>query len=102
MVDTGIHAKGWTRQQAIDYLAENTALSMSDVIGQIDRYISWPAQALAYKIGEIKIRELRQLAEHELGDSFDIRLFHDQMLKNGSLPMALLEELTKDWIAKKK
>ena len=98
VVDTGIHAKGWTRQQAIDYLAENTALSMSDVIGQIDRYISWPAQALSYKIGELKIRQLRAKAEAALGDKFDIREFHDQMLKNGSLPMALLEELTMDWI----
>ncbi len=98
VVDTGIHAKGWTRQQAIDYLAENTALSMADVIGQIDRYISWPAQALSYKIGEIKIRQLRAKAEKALGNKFDIRAFHDQMLKNGSLPMALLEELTMDWI----
>ena len=98
VVDTGIHAKGWTRQQAIDYLAENTALSMPDVIGQIDRYISWPAQALSYKIGEIKIRQLRAKAEKELGNKFDVRAFHDQMLKNGSLPMALLEELTVDWI----
>ncbi|MEW6983755.1 DUF885 family protein [Colwelliaceae bacterium 6471] len=98
VVDTGIHAKGWTRQQAIDYLADNTALSMADVIGQIDRYISWPGQALAYKVGELKIRELRQLAETELADKFDIRAFHDQMLKNGSLPLALLEELTKEWI----
>ncbi|WP_341206114.1 DUF885 domain-containing protein [uncultured Psychrosphaera sp.] len=102
VVDTGIHAKGWTRQQAIDYLAENTALSMPDVIGQIDRYISWPAQALSYKIGEIKMIELRQLAEKELGEQFDVRAFHDQILKNGSLPLALLEELTKDWIAKQK
>ncbi|GLX78388.1 hypothetical protein tinsulaeT_17280 [Thalassotalea insulae] len=102
VVDTGMHAKGWSRQQAIDYLAENTALSMADVIGQIDRYISWPGQALAYKIGEIKIRELRALAEQELGDKFNIRLFHDQLLKNGSLPMALLEELTKDWIKQQK
>jgi uncharacterized protein (DUF885 family) len=102
VVDTGIHAKGWTRQQAIDYLAENTALSMADVIGQIARYISWPAQALSYKIGEIKMLELRKLAETELGDKFDIRAFHDQILTNGSLPLALLEELTKDWIAKQK
>lgn len=98
VVDTGIHAKGWTRQQAIDYLADNTALSMADVIGQIDRYISWPAQALSYKIGEIKIRQLRAKAEAALGNKFDVRAFHDQMLKNGSLPMALLEELTMDWI----
>ncbi|OKY26642.1 DUF885 family protein [Thalassotalea sp. PP2-459] len=102
VVDTGMHAKGWSRQQAIDYLAENTALSMADVIAQIDRYISWPAQALAYKIGEIKIRELRALAEQTLGDKFDIRAFHDQLLKNGSLPMALLEELTIDWINQQK
>jgi uncharacterized protein (DUF885 family) len=99
VVDTGIHSKGWTRQQAIDYLAKNTALSMADVIGQIDRYITWPAQALSYKIGELKIRQLRAKAEQALGDKFDIRAFHDQMLKNGSLPMALLEELTMDWIA---
>ncbi len=98
VVDTGIHVKGWTRQQAIDYLADNTALSMAEVTGQIDRYISWPAQALSYKIGEIKIRQLRAQAEKALGKKFDIRLFHDQMLKNGSLPMALLEELTLDWI----
>ena len=98
VVDTGIHSMGWTRQQAIDYLAENTALSMPDVIGQIDRYISWPAQALSYKIGEIKIRQLRTTAEKMLGRKFDVRAFHDQMLKNGSLPMALLEELTMDWI----
>ena len=98
VVDTGIHAKGWTRQQAIDYLAENTALSMADVVGQIDRYITWPAQALSYKIGEIKIRQLRAKAEQALGSKFDVRAFHDQMLKNGSLPMALLEELTLAWI----
>ena len=98
VVDTGMHAKGWSRQQAIDYLAENTALSMADVTMQIDRYISWPAQALSYKIGEIKIRQLRAMAEEKLGEKFNIRTFHDQMLKNGSLPMALLEELTIDWV----
>ena len=102
VVDTGIHAKGWTRQQAIDYLAENTALSIADVIGQIDRYISWPAQALSYKIGEIKIRQLRAKAETALGEKFDIRAFHDQILTNGSLPMALLEELTMVWIEEQK
>ena len=98
VVDTGMHAKGWSRQQAIDYLADNTALSMADVIAQIDRYISWPAQALSYKIGEIKIRQLRAMAEEKLGDKFNIRDFHDQMLKNGSLPMDLLEELTLNWV----
>jgi len=98
VVDTGMHAKGWSRQQAIDYLADNTALSLADVEGQIDRYITWPAQALSYKIGELKIRELRSLAETKLGDDFDIRKFHDQMLINGSLPLSLLEELTIEWI----
>jgi uncharacterized protein (DUF885 family) len=98
VVDTGMHAKGWSRQQAIDYLADNTALSMADVIAQIDRYISWPAQALSYKIGEIKIRQLRAMAEAKLGEKFNIRDFHDQMLKNGSLPMDLLEELTVSWV----
>lgn len=98
VVDTGMHAKGWSRQKAIDYLANNTALSLADVEGQIDRYITWPAQALSYKIGELKIRQLRSRAERELGDDFNIRDFHDQILSNGSLPLALLEELTIEWI----
>lgn len=100
VVDTGMHAKGWTRQQAIDHLASNTALSMADVIKQIDRYITWPAQALSYKIGEIKIRQLRSKAESALGADFNIRDFHDQLLVNGSLPLAILEELFDDWLDK--
>jgi uncharacterized protein (DUF885 family) len=102
VVDTGMHANGWSRQQAIDYLAKNTALSLADVTGQIDRYITWPAQALSYKIGELKIRELRSIAESELGESFKIRDFHDQILINGSLPLAILEELTLEWIESQK
>lgn len=98
VVDTGMHSLGWTRQQAIDYLAENTALSMADVEQQIDRYITWPAQALSYKIGELKIRELRQRAEQKLGKNFKIRDFHDQVLKNGSLPLDILEELFDLWL----
>jgi len=98
VVDTGMHSKGWSRQKAIDYLSANTGLSLAEVEHQIDRYITWPAQALSYKIGELKIRELRQLAEDKLGDQFNIRTFHDQILANGSLPLALLEELTNDWI----
>lgn len=98
VVDTGMHAKGWTRQQAIEYLADNTALSMADVIKQIDRYITWPAQALSYKIGELKIRELRARAEKTLGKNFDIRAFHDQLLGNGSLPLATLETIFNDWL----
>jgi uncharacterized protein (DUF885 family) len=99
VVDTGMHAKGWSRQKAIDYLAENTALSMADVVAQIDRYITWPAQALSYKIGELKIRELRHKAETTLGTDFDVRAFHDQMLRNGSLPLATLELLFDEWLA---
>jgi len=102
VVDTGMHAKGWSRQQAMDYLAENTALSLADVEGQIDRYITWPAQALSYKIGELKIRDLRSIAERELGTGFKIRDFHDQLLANGSLPLALLEELILEWVSSTK
>jgi uncharacterized protein (DUF885 family) len=102
VVDTGMHSGGWSRQKAINYLAENTALSMADVVGQIDRYITWPAQALSYKVGELKFRELRKKAETELGDHFSIRDFHDQMLVNGSLPLAILEELTLEWISNEK
>ena len=80
VVDTGLHAKGWTRQQAIDFLASNTALSLHEVTTETDRYISWPGQALAYKMGELKIRELRDRAEKALGPRFDVRAFHDAVL----------------------
>jgi uncharacterized protein (DUF885 family) len=99
VVDTGIHAFGWSRQQAIDYLAEHTALTEKSVEDQIDRYISWPGQALSYKMGEIKIRELRAKAEKDLGAKFDIRSFHDTVIGQGSLPMAVLEDVVTDWIA---
>jgi uncharacterized protein (DUF885 family) len=91
VVDTGIHYKGWSREQALKYLAENTALSLHEVTTEIDRYIGWPGQALSYKIGEIKIKALRQKAKEALGDTFDIGKFHDAILLNGSLPMTLLE-----------
>ncbi len=99
VVDTGLHAKGWTRQQAIDFMAENTALSMHNIESEVDRYITWPGQALAYKIGELKIRELRAKAETTLGTSFDVRRFHDTVLKNGPLPLATLEQIIDVWIA---
>lgn len=102
VVDTGIHAFGWSRQKAIDYLADHTALPQSAVEDQIDRYISWPGQALSYKMGEIKIRELRAKAEKELGAQFDIRSFHDTIIGQGSLPMAVLEDVINDWIAQQK
>jgi len=102
VVDTGMHAFGWSRQQAIDFMLDNTAVSVGDVHNEIDRYITWPAQALSYKIGELKIRELRARAEAELGSSFDIRRFHDMVVGNGSLPIAVLEDMVADWIAAEK
>jgi len=102
VVDTGIHTKGWTRQQAIDYLASHTALALHEVETETDRYISWPGQALAYKIGELKIRELRAKAEKELGTKFDIRTFHDAVLLNGSVPLPVLEEAVNRYIAEAK
>ena len=92
VVDTGIHYMGWTRGQAIDYMEQNTALSRHNIVAEVDRYISWPGQALAYKMGELKIRELRTLAEHELGERFDIRQFHDVVLGSGAVPLTVLEE----------
>lgn len=92
VVDTGMHAMGWSRQQAIDYMLENSAISETEIINQVDRYISWPGQALAYKTGELKIRSLRQRAEEALGNQFDLRQFHDVILLNGGLPLPVLEE----------
>ncbi|WP_339769699.1 DUF885 domain-containing protein [uncultured Paraglaciecola sp.] len=98
VVDTGIHAFGWSRQQAIDYLGSRTALTQKSTADQIDRYISWPGQALSYKIGELKIRELRGQAERSLKENFDIRQFHDVIIGQGSLPMAVLEDSVNQWI----
>ncbi|WP_226668388.1 DUF885 domain-containing protein [Microbulbifer aggregans] len=92
VIDTGIHSQGWNRQQALDFLADNTSLSKANVRAEVDRYISWPGQALSYKMGEIKIRELRAEAEKALGDQFDIRKFHDALLANGALPLSMLEQ----------
>jgi len=92
IVDTGMHAMGWTRQQAVDFYLENSALAEHNINTEVDRYISWPGQALAYKIGELKILELRAKAEASLGGRFDIRAFHDAVLQNGALPLAILEE----------
>ena len=98
VVDTGIHAKGWTRQQAIDFMAENTALSRHEINTEIDRYISWPAQALSYKLGELKIRELRTRATEALGERFDVRAFHDKVLSLGAVPLDVLESVINEWI----
>jgi uncharacterized protein (DUF885 family) len=102
VVDTGLHAKGWTRPQAIDFMAERTALSRHEVETEVDRYISWPGQALAYKMGELKIRELRARAEKVLGPRFDLRAFHDAVLANGAVPLAILEDQIEAFIASRK
>lgn len=101
VVDTGVHAKGWTRQQVIDYMSQNTALSIHEVTTETDRYISWPGQAISYKIGEIKIRELRKKAEKALGEKFDIREFHEVILEEGTVTLAIMEKRMDDYIAKK-
>jgi uncharacterized protein (DUF885 family) len=102
VVDTGIHAKGWSKQQAIDFMTDNTALSAANIEAEVNRYISWPGQALAYKIGELKIRELRELATKELGAKFDLAAFHDIVLGQGAVPLDALESMVKDWIEAEK
>jgi uncharacterized protein (DUF885 family) len=103
VVDTGIHTKNWTREQAIDYLYSSGANPSRDFMAsETDRYVAWPGQALSYKLGELKIMELRELAQKELGAKFDIRNFHDAVLRNGALPLDFLEEQIKDWIAAEK
>ena len=98
VVDTGLHVKGWTREQAMDFMASNTALSLHEVRTETDRYISWPGQALAYKLGELKIRELRRRAEEALGERFDVREFHDVVLGDGAVPLTVLERIVDRWI----
>ena len=102
VIDTGIHSKGWSRQKAIDYLASHTALAERDVETEVDRYISWPAQALAYKLGEMSIRKLRTKAEAELGTAFDQRPFHDAYLALGAVPLPVMESLMEQFIATEK
>ena len=101
VVDTGIHDKGWTRDQVIDYMHEN---DVNDALAQTetDRYIAWPGQALAYKMGQLKIRELRERAKAQLGAQFDIKAFHDEILNGGALPLDLLQERVKQWIKTQK
>lgn len=102
VIDTGIHSQGWSRQQALDFLADNTSLSQANVRAEVDRYISWPGQALSYKMGEIKIRELRAKAEKELGNQFDLRKFHDALLANGAMPLSMLEQEMNRFIRQQK
>jgi uncharacterized protein (DUF885 family) len=99
VVDTGLHARGWSREQAIAYMLANSSMSEDAVRIEVDRYIIWPGQALAYKTGELTIRRLRQRAERELGAAFDVRDFHDQVLLDGALPLTVLEAKIGRWIA---
>ena len=99
VVDTGMHSKGWTKEEAIAYMAENTALSLHNIEAEVNRYITWPGQALAYKIGELKMQELRKRASDTLGADFDLRRFHDALLENGAVPLSVLEDNIDAWIA---
>jgi uncharacterized protein (DUF885 family) len=98
VVDTGMHYLGWSRQQAIDFFKKNAGKSEHDIVVEIDRYIVWPGQALAYKIGELKIKELRAYAEEQLGDEFDIRAFHDEVLGKGAVPLSVLDANVRHWV----
>ena len=98
VIDTGIHALGWSRQRALDYLAANTALSLREVETEVDRYIGWPGQALSYKVGELEIKRLRAVAEAALGEDFDVRAFHDVVLRNGSVPLGVLGGEVRAWV----
>src|SRR5262249_16231453 len=101
VVDTGLHSMGWTRQQAIDFFAANTPKTTQDITVEIDRYIVWPGQALGYKMGQLKFKELRANAERQLGAKFDVRAFHDVLLLHGALPMDVVEKRVNDWTAER-
>src|SRR5688572_18226019 len=102
VIDTGLHSMGWSRQQAIDYFAANSSKPLHDITVEVDRYISWPGQALAYKVGQLKIRELREYATNELGDAFDVRAFHDEILGAGAVPLGILDTRIREWVAREK
>jgi uncharacterized protein (DUF885 family) len=102
VVDTGLHALGWPRQQAIDYFISNAGKAEHDIVVEVDRYIVWPGQALAYKIGELKIKELRARSQRALGPAFDVRAFHDQVLGEGALPLEVLDDRIRSWAARAK
>ncbi len=102
VVDTGMHQLGWSRDDAIEFFKSNTGKAEHDIVVEVDRYIVWPGQALAYKIGELKLKELKALAKDELGEGFDIRAFHDTVLGNGALPLRVLDKHVREWIAAEK
>ena len=99
VVDTGMHAMGWTREQAIQFFKDNTGKTDQDITVEVDRYIVWPGQALAYKLGQMKIRQLRTAAETQLGANFEVRKFHDAVLENGAVPLDILEQHVQQWLA---
>jgi uncharacterized protein (DUF885 family) len=101
VVDTGLHALKWSREDARAYMLSHTALSEHEVTTEVDRYIGWPGQALSYKLGELKIRELRERAQSRLGNRFDLRAFHDAVLAQGSVPLTVLEAQIDQWIARR-
>ena len=101
VVDTGMHYKNWSREDSINYFLENSAKSRQDIINEVDRYINWPGQALAYKIGQMKILELRHKSEQVLRDQFDVKEFHNEILKRGALPLSTLELFIDEWLASK-
>ena len=102
VVDTGVHSQHWKRQQMVDYFHDHSAIDETSVQAEVDRYVAWPSQALAYKIGQLKILELRDRAKKELGAKFDIRAFHDQVIDTGALPLDVLDERVTAWIATQK
>lgn len=102
VVDTGLHALGWTRQQAIDFMSANSALSSHNIASEVDRYIGWPGQATGYLMGQLRIRAMRAKAEQQLGERFDLRAFHDALLDAGALPLPVLEAKIDRWIAAQK
>lgn len=102
VVDTGVHSKHWTRQQMVDFFHDHSAIDETNIQSEVDRYIAWPGQALAYKIGELKIKELRAKAKQKQGDKFDVREFHDIVLQNGAVPLDVLERVVNEWLESKR
>jgi len=102
VVDTGIHAQAWSRDQVVEFMRQSGAWDEPMIQSETDRYIAWPAQALSYKIGQLKFRELRERAQKQLGPKFDLKAFHDEMINGGTLPLDLLEARTDRWIAQLK
>ncbi len=101
VVDTGMHSKNWTRAQAIVFMLENSALAENNIVNEVDRYITWPAQALAYKVGQLEILRLREDAKSRLGDRFDIREFHDALLSNGAVPLEVLRQIIERYVSER-